>query len=126
MSKGIICLIISLAAVIAVPAQTASYSIPNTLYVQDFNGLPPAGSFTLAGKGPFYLSAPPINASDCAGWQFMMNAGSASNASFLPGTGSSTTHGVYSLGAAGSPDRSLGSLASGTGIYSFGIVFTNN
>ncbi|MBR2647305.1 MAG: T9SS type A sorting domain-containing protein [Sediminibacterium sp.] len=103
-----------------------SYSIIDSTYAQNFDGLPASGSFSLLGKGPHYLSHTPINAINTNGWQFLAYAGSTGNAFFAPSTGSATGQGVYSLGTAGSSDRALGSLASGSGVYSFGIVLTNN
>ncbi|MEA3425980.1 MAG: T9SS type A sorting domain-containing protein [Bacteroidota bacterium] len=101
------------------------YTTAGSVYTQNFDGLPASGSFSLTGKGPFTLSEPPIRALNLGGWQLLMTAGSNANASFATGTGSSTGNGVYSLGNAGSTDRALGSLASGTGIYAFGLILTN-
>lgn len=110
-------------------AQTGLVPVPYTTagatYTQNFEGLPVSGSFSLTGKGPFTLSENPIRALNLGGWQLLMTAGSNTNASFATGTGSSTGNGVYSLGNAGSTDRALGSLASSTGIYAFGMILTN-
>lgn len=103
-----------------------SYTTPGAVYAQNFDGLPSAGSFTLSGKGPINLSSNPINATGLPGWQVMMITGSNTNASFGISTGSSTGSGVYSLGSAGSAERALGSLASGTAVYAIGIVLTNH
>ncbi|MBI2283643.1 MAG: hypothetical protein HYU71_08040 [Bacteroidetes bacterium] len=111
------------------PAQTGLVPVPYTTvgstYTQNFDGLPASGSFSLTGKGPFTLSAPPIRSLNLAGWQLLMTAGSNANASFATSTGTSTGNGVYSLGNAGSTERALGSLASSTGIYAFGVILTN-
>ena len=101
------------------------YSGAGTNYVQAFDGLPATGTYTLSGKGPFNLAASPISGTNLSGWQILMNAGSNTSASFAVGTGSSTGNGVYSLGAAASTERALGSLSSSTGIYSMGLVLTN-
>ncbi len=101
------------------------YTVPGAQYIQMFDGLPANGSFSLTGKGPINLNSAPINGSNMDGWQILMLSGSNSNASFAAGTGSSTGNGVYSLGSSGSADRALGSLASSTGIYAMGLVFTN-
>lgn len=101
------------------------YTSVGSTYTQNFDGLPATGSFALTGKGPFTLSENPIRALNLGGWQLLMAAGSNANAGFATGTGSSTGNGVYSLGNAGSTDRALGSLASGTGIYAFGMILTN-
>lgn len=102
-----------------------AYTIPGNPYNQDFDGLPGSGTFALTGKGPFNLANSPISGTSLAGWQLLMNAGTNANAGFAVGTGSSTGNGVYSLGTAGSTERALGSLSSGTGIYAFGMLLTN-
>ncbi len=102
-----------------------NYTVAAAVYSQTFDGLPASGTFSLTGKGPFSLSANPINAANISGWQFFMFSGTSTNAAFLPGTGSGTGNGCYSFGASGSSDRCLGTLASGTGIYGFGVIFTN-
>lgn len=96
------------------------------IYQQTFDGLANSGSFSLSGKGPHSFSAAPFSLGGLNGWQMMMVAGSGSNANFAPSTGSGTTSGVYSLGTSGSTERALGSLASSTGIYAFGLIITNN
>lgn len=101
------------------------YATAGSIYTQNFDGLPNAGSFTLTGKGPMNLSGPPVNAATLNGWQFLMNGGTNTNAVFAVSTGSSTGNGVYSLGSSGATDRAMGSLSSGSGIYSIGLVFTN-
>lgn len=106
-------------------AQPAAYKIPGSLYIQDFDGLPATGSFSLNGKGPFFLSGGPFHAVHLNGWQIWQNGGSGKNAAFLPGSGSSTGQGMYSLGTSGSSERALGSLSSGTGMYAFGLILTN-
>jgi hypothetical protein len=101
------------------------YTSPGSLYTQDFNGLPNTGSFSFTGKGPFNLSPAPLSAANCTGWQAWMKSGSNANLGFGISTGSSTGSNVYSLGSTGSTDRALGTLASGTGTYSLGIILTN-
>ncbi|MES2374439.1 MAG: T9SS type A sorting domain-containing protein [Bacteroidota bacterium] len=103
----------------------AAYTVPGNLYNQNFDGLPNSGTFALTGKGPFNLANNPISGAGLTGWQLLMSAGTNANAGFAMGTGSSTGNGVYSLGAAGSVERALGSLSSSTGIYAFGMVFIN-
>ncbi len=111
------------------PAQTVvtplGYGTVDAVYTQNFDGMPSSGSFVLAGKGPFNLFAPPLNASNMVGWQMLMHSGTNTNAVFAPGTGSSTGNGVYSLGSSGSGERALGSLSSSTGAYAFGLILTN-
>ncbi|SJZ96058.1 T9SS type A sorting domain-containing protein [Sediminibacterium ginsengisoli] len=101
------------------------YPARNALYLQDFNSLPVTGSFSLPPKDGITLSAAPVNAVAAAGWQACMLSGSGSSAVFTTGTGSATTSAVYSFGNSGNTDRSLGTLASGTGIYAIGVLFTN-
>jgi hypothetical protein len=101
------------------------YTSPGSVYTQDFNGLPGTGSFSFTGKGPFNLGPTPISAANCNGWQAWMKSGSNTNLGFAISTGSSTGSNVYSLGSTASTDRALGTLASGTGIYSVGIILTN-
>lgn len=103
-----------------------SYNSPGAAYTQNFDGLPNSGSFSLTGKGPFNLGAPPINGMGLTGWQLMMVSGSNNNAAFAAGAGTSTGNGVYSFGGTGSSERALGSLASGSGVYAFGVLLTNN
>lgn len=102
-----------------------AYLIPQSVYTQNFDGLPSGGSFGLSGKGPFNLSAAPVNGTSLTGWQGLMTAGSAANAGFVVGTGSSTTNGLYTLGTTGSTDRALGSLSASAGLYAFGLILTN-
>jgi hypothetical protein len=103
-----------------------SYATLGSVYTQNFDGLPAAGTFTLTGKGPFNLSGGSINGTGLTGWQILMTGGSNANAVFAVSTGSSTGNGVYSLGSSGSGERALGSLSSSTGIYSMGLILTNN
>ncbi len=102
------------------------YANPGAVYSQNFDGLPNSGSFSFTGKGPFNLSSVPINGSGLTGWQWMMLSGSNSNAVFTVGTGSSTSSGMYSFGSSGSTERALGSLASSSGVYAFGLLLTNS
>jgi hypothetical protein len=61
------------------------------------------------------------------GW-FMTESGGGArdNEQYAVDTGSSNTGDTYSYGAAGSTDRALGGLRSGTLIPIFGVCFTNN
>lgn len=101
------------------------YQIPGSVYTQGFNQLPISGTSTLTGKGPHALDQPPLLLHTLTGWQVMQIAGSQPNTNFLSGTGSGTGSGIYSFGQSGNTNRSLGSLASGTGIYAWGVVFEN-
>lgn len=108
-------------------AQTGNslvYSQANVIYQQNFNGLPTSGSFILSGKGPHPFQNAPFAISAMAGWEIMQRSGSSANAVFSIGTGSSTAAGIYSVGNTGS-DRALGTLSAGTGVYSIGLIITN-
>jgi len=104
----------------------AQISYTGGSYTQNFDTLPASGTFTLAGVGPFALDGAPVGASGLAGWSFAKYAGTGANAVFLVGTGTSTTGGVYSFGAAANPERALGSLGSGGVASRLGVALTNN
>ncbi|HQS23800.1 MAG: hypothetical protein B7Y11_09125 [Sphingobacteriia bacterium 24-36-13] len=101
------------------------YSEKKAVYQQNFNDLPNGGSFTLIGKGPHSFSQSPFSIAGLNGWEFMHRSGTGTNAVFVQGAGTATSSGIYSVGASGSTDRALGSLAAGTGVYAFGIRLTN-
>ncbi|MBI2517080.1 MAG: ExeM/NucH family extracellular endonuclease [Opitutae bacterium] len=110
-----------------VPAMAlAQISYTGGNYTQNFNTLPASGTFTLSGPGPIALDAAPISAAGLGGWSLAKNTGSGANALFFVGTGSSTTGGAYSFGAASASDRALGSLGSGSMASRFGMVLTND
>jgi hypothetical protein len=60
-----------------------------------------------------------------AGWAFL-ETGTAANALYTAGTGSSGTGDTYSFGAASNTERALGGLQSGSLNPSFGANFINN
>lgn len=124
------CLLIGLTAKWnLINAQTSvglNYNQQNLIINQNFDGLPSTGSFSLIGKGPHLLQNAPIIAANTNGWQFLQISGSGTNANLFVGTGSSTGSGIYSYGLSNSSERAIGSLASSTGIYSMGIILTNN
>jgi hypothetical protein len=97
-------------------------------YVQNFNTLPSAGTFTLSGNGPIDASAASpagVGATGMPGWSFSNYSGSGNNVIFLVGTGSVTNGAVYSFGSAGASDRALGSIASAAQIGRFGLALVN-
>lgn len=102
-----------------------SYPIAGAIYQQDFDQLPLSGSFTLNGKGPHALDQAPLSMTALKGWQVFQISGSQPNTNILTGTGSGTGSGIYSYGLSGNNNRALGSLASGTGVYGFGVVLEN-
>jgi hypothetical protein len=59
-----------------------------------------------------------------AGW-FFVETGTAANGIYTAGTGSSATGDTYSFGLAGSSDRALGTLRSGSLVALIGASFTN-
>lgn len=107
------------AAVAATPAvataagKTAApnYTMTNAAYTQNFDTLATSGTSQ---------SLP-------AGFQLVENGtGSAADGSYAAGTGSSNAGNAYSFGAAGSNERALGSLGSGSvGPIWYGGVLTN-
>lgn len=101
-----------------------SYDTAGAVYRQDFDALPFTGSFSFTGKGPFWVNEAPLSINPLNGWQLLQTTGSKLN--FAVGTGSATGNAIYSLGNAGSTDRALGSLSTGTGIYAFGVLITNH
>jgi len=95
-------------------AQCVSLTTLGSAYTQNFDTLNnTAGSTT--------------NNLTITGW-FMTESGGGArdNEQYGVDTGASTTGDTYSYGAAGSTERALGSLRSGTLIPSFGACFTNN
>ena len=109
----------------AQPTAGIGYQQTASVYRQDFDGMPAAGTYTFSGKGPHLLSEPPLGATAAMGWLFRQTGGTGSNAVFLVGSGSGTGQGVYSAGSPGSTDRALGTLASGSGSYTIGVLFSN-
>ncbi len=108
------------------PVTPLSYPVQGQVYTQSFDGLPSSGTFSLTGKGPFNLEHAPFSIPALRGWQFMLAGGTGTAAAFLVSTGSSTANGVQSLGAAGSPERAIGSLSTASGVYALGLLLTNN
>ncbi len=103
-----------------------SYTLAGQVYHQDFDGLPLSGTIPFpGGKGPFALASSPVNAAGMEGWFILQTGGSSTNAQLLTGTGSGTASGAYSFGASKNTNRSLGSLASGSGVYAFGLLLSN-
>ncbi len=102
-----------------------SYLLPGTVLEQSFNSLPATGSFSLSGKGPHNLVQLSSPTSGLQGWYILQVSGSQTNTSFSTGSGSATGSGIYSYGTSGNQNRALGSLASGTGVYAFGLFLKN-
>ncbi len=97
-----LCLFLSVASLLSAGrsvAQSVSLTTPGTAYTQNFNSL---ASNTNTTDG---LMIP--------GWGFL-ETGTNANTTYSIGTGSGTTGDTYSFGSAGSTDRALGGLRSGT------------
>lgn len=75
-------------------------------YSQNFNSL---GSTASAGNGSAVSWS---SNTTLSGW-YLINGASSALTTYTPGDGSLNTGSIYSLGAAGSSDRALGSIASG-------------
>src|SRR3954463_11562994 len=95
-------------------AQCVSLTTAGSAYTQNFDTLS-----NTAGSTTNNLTIP--------GW-FMTEGGGGArdNEQYAVDTGGSTTGDTYSYGAAGSTERALGALRSGTLIPNFGACFTNN
>ncbi len=90
-------------------AQCVSLTTSGAAYTQNFDTLAISGtSSTLP-----------------AGW-LMLESGTSPNTTYTAGTGSSTTGDTYSFGSAGSTERALGGLQSGSVAPMIGACFTNN
>lgn len=105
---------------------TISYAEKNTVYHQSFDALSNSGTINLTGKGPHHLAAPPLLFNGLDGWNIWLSGGTGSNANFLNSAGTATTGSTYSFGSVGSTERALGTLATGSGVYAIGVIFTNN
>ncbi|MBX7104277.1 MAG: hypothetical protein K1X57_09350 [Gemmataceae bacterium] len=103
-----------------------SYLTPNSVYSQNFNGLPASGTIALADVAtPIDLSTSPISATGMAtgDWFLLRTAGTTM---FAIDDGNATAGGALSYGPSATAERSLGLLASGAGVASVGAMFTNN
>lgn len=104
---------IGLLAVGSAHATPVSLSSLGSAYTQDFNTLGNTANTT-------------TNTSLPVGWVLDESGGGArDNDQYAVDTGGSNTGDIYSYGAAGSTERALGSLRSGTLIPSFGAEFSN-
>jgi hypothetical protein len=100
-------------------AMPISITSTENTYSQSFDGLSSTASTS---NNAFNTDPQPV-----PGW-FINETGGGARDNELYGvdTGSSNTGDTYSYGTAGSTDRALGSLLSGTLFSSFGAGFTNN
>lgn len=104
-------LAVALALVLTAGPAAAQISLPSfgTPVSQDFNSLATAGNSGVV---------PP-------GWA-ISEAGSNANSSYTAGNGSSNAGDSYSFGAAGSPERALGTVLTGNQSFVIGGSFVNN
>jgi hypothetical protein len=102
-------------AVQVLPAQVAAILMADDagVYQQSFDGLAASGASI-----PWDNAVVPL-----AGWYAYANALPVT--AYRAGNGADTAGGLYSFGASGSADRSLGSLASNGNTYRYGVAFTN-
>lgn len=110
MKKSLL-LLTCVALTIATQAQISITSSTLT-YTQDFNSLDT-------------ISSSPYNTALPTGWE-LAESGNNANSTYRGGDGSSNSGDTYSLGTAGSSERSLGGLASGSLLPAFGARFTNS
>ncbi len=111
---ALVCVLIGAAFSTVASAQCVSLTTLGSAYTQNFDTLSnTAGSTT--------------NNLTITGW-FMTETGGGGrdNEQYAVDTGASNTGDTYSYGAAGSTDRALGGLRSGTLIPNFGACFTNS
>jgi uncharacterized protein len=103
--------VLAIAVSLAVPASAQSVSVTalDTAVTQNFDALASSGT----------SSAMP------SGWYFS-ESGTNANTLYSAGTGSGTGGDTYSFGAAGSTERALGGLLSGSLTPTIGAAFTNN
>ncbi len=113
---GATAVLVPVAAHSAGSTPLAPYALTSTTYTQNFDSLANSGTSN---------SLP-------AGFQVVeLGSGGAADGLYAAGTGSSNAGNAYSFGAAGSTERALGSLASGTvspiylgGLFSNGLAGT--
>lgn len=113
---------LSITTLVVAPAR-AQVSLTGTTFSENFDGLPNSGGPTILSSNPqigtqFALSGTSFVATE--------TTGSTGTFQFIFDNGNSGTGAVLSLGATGSTERALGSLASGSTIVTFGVQIVNN
>jgi hypothetical protein len=112
MSSKFLVAAVALAAAASAQAAVSVSSVAFN-YSQSFDTLASTGSTAF------------VNDTTLVGWSLFRAAGTSLAAT--AGTGSSNAGGFYSFGAAGSTERALGSVASGsTGTMNYALALTNN
>ena len=103
------------------PATGAMILVSGSPVMQDFDSLPSSGTTALSGV---------LNQVDAlpgsTGFVGARIGGSGTALNFIGDDGSSTSGRLGSLGASGSSERALGSLASGSTVAAFGVEIVNN
>lgn len=99
------------AAALSAGTAHAAVTLVNPIYFEDFDTLISTGTATVPGALP-------------NGFEFL-EVGTNANRIYTAGTGSSNAGDTYSFGAAGSTDRALGTLLSGTLQSRFGVQLIN-
>jgi endonuclease/exonuclease/phosphatase family metal-dependent hydrolase len=108
--------LLALATVLTLPS-SAQISMGSNSYSQNFDSL----------SNVVGTSIPWTNNQTLPGWYASKSVGPNDVTNYNAGTGSSTAGSLYSFGSAGSSERALGSLASGTpGDFAYGVRFTND
>jgi len=120
------------AVAVATAAHAATpISFSGTNYTQNFDSLPYTGTpptFTSVGPNDVPTSVEGVG---LTGWSFYQLATSPTAAFFISDGATNNSFGsmnggLYSFGAIDDVERSLGSIASSSNIYSFGATFTND
>lgn len=107
--------LVAAVALAAAASAQATVSVTSTAfnYSQSFDSLASTGSTAF------------VNDTTLVGWSLFRAAGTS--LAVASGTGSSNAGGFYSFGSAGSSERALGSVASGsTGTLNYALALTNN
>lgn len=108
----------------------AQQSYTGGLLQQDFNTLPVGGTFDFQDiglsniKGPFQLTASPLNASGVTGWSIYARVGSPLQ--FKVDNGSAGSPSAYAFGSLASGDRALGSVGGSAHVANLGWRLINN
>lgn len=122
MYKALLSLLLVTLLIQVTEAQKVSYSTAGSTILQNFDSLNTT-SVTVSAT-PYQLSSISANAANLNGWYISKVTGSITALNF--GTGSATTGGPYSFGAAGSKERCLGALAVNASVPRFGVLLLNN
>lgn len=101
-------------------------------YAQNFDTLTGTHGYdsdtavSIAGNGPFQLTAAPFNGAEMGAWWMAKYDGTGANARYKIDNGSAVNGAIYSFGTIGAADRALGSVGSGSTRSRFGMILNNN